>query len=226
MWIFFLIIAVPLTVRYFLSRLGRWHTSKRFEQKHGTKPPVELIEVAPPQGGSFYREPMRAFQEHRYLELIKRRHEAGGYTFQSQTLGSRVISTSEPENIKAILATNFEDYSVGFRQAALGPLLGKGIFTTDSMEWEVSRALVRPNFVKAQISEMSMFEKHVNELLAHLPKDGTTVDLQDLFFKLSCMYFFRYPCLCLSKPITVSSSTFPFLGSRLVSGNRTFYMIL
>lgn len=74
---------------------------------------------------------------------------------------------------------------MGFRLAALGPLLGKGIFTTDSKEWETSRALVRPNLVKAQISDLSKLEKHVNQLLAHVPKDGSTVDLQDLFFDLS-----------------------------------------
>lgn len=189
MWLFFLIIAIPLTVQYFLRRLGRWHTSRRFNREHGTKPPVKLTEFAPPQGGSFYRETMRAFREHRMLELIQERHEAAGYTYQTQTLGSLVINTSEPENIKAILATSFEDYSLGFRQAALGPLLGKGVFTTDFKEWEISRALVRPNFIKAQVSDLSLFEKHINTLLAHIPKDGSTIDLQDLFSKLTCSWF-------------------------------------
>ena len=134
---------------------------------------------------------MQAFAEHRYLELIRARHEVGGYTFQSQTLGSRVINTSEPANIKTILATNFEDYSLGFRLAALGPLLGKGIFTSDSKDWETSRALIRPNLVKAHVSDLSLFEKHIEQLLAHIPKDGSTVDLQDLFFRLSCMCSLR-----------------------------------
>lgn len=123
------------------------------------------------------------------LELIQERHEAAGYTYQTQTLGSLVINTSEPENIKAILATSFEDYSLGFRQAALGPLLGKGVFTTDFKDWEISRALVRPNFIKAQVSDLSLFEKHINTLLAHIPKDGSTINLQDLFSKLTCSWF-------------------------------------
>lgn len=199
MWPFFIIIAVALTSTYFIRQLGRWLTSRRYEREYGTKPPVKLVEVAPPQGGSNYRESMQAFKEHRMLELIKERHEAGGYTFQSQTLMSRVIGTSEPENIKTILATKFEDYSLGFRLAALGPLLGRGIFTTDFKEWENSRGLVRPNFVKAQVSNLSLFEKHVKQLLAHIPKDGSTVDLQDLFFKLSCTYCWRSICFFFSQ---------------------------
>lgn len=194
MWPFFAIIAFPLAFLYLLRRIERWLTSRRFLREYGTNPPVKLIDIAPPQGGSYYRETMQAFAEHRYLELIRARHEAGGYTFQSQTLCSRVINTSEPENIKAILATNFEDYSLGFRLAALGPLLGKGIFTTDSKEWETSRALIRPNFVKAQVSDLSLFEKHIEQLLAHIPKDGSTVDLQDLFFRLSCMCSLKSIC--------------------------------
>ena len=189
MWPFIIIIIItaPLAILYIIRRIERWLTSRRFTRECGTKPPVKLRDIAPPKGGSYYRETMQAFAEHRYLELISARHEAGGYTFESQTLGSRVINTSEPENIKAILATNFEDYSLGFRLAALGPLLGKGIFTSDSKEWETSRALIRPNLVKAQVTDLGLFERHIEELLAHIPKDGSTFDIQDLFFKLSYM---------------------------------------
>ena len=129
---------------------------------------------------------MQAYKEHRLLKLVELRHEAGGYTFHSRTMTTNVINTSEPDNIKAILAKNFEDFSLGFRMAALGPLLGEGIFTSDFQKWEHSRALVRPSFVKVQVSEISLFEKHVNELLAQVPKNGDTVDLQELFFGLSC----------------------------------------
>ena len=187
MWLFFIIIAFPLAFLYSLRRIERWLTSRRFSREYGTNPPVRLKDMAPPQGGSYYRETIQAFAEHRFLELVRARHEAGGYTFQSQTLVSRVIGTSEPENIRAILATNFEDYSLGFRLAALGPFLGKGIFTSDTKDWETSRALIRPNFVRAQVSDLSLFEKHVGQLLAHIPKDGGTFDIQDLFFKLSCL---------------------------------------
>lgn len=187
MWLFSLAIIIPTTIWYFVIRLERWSTSRKYHRIYGTEPPLKLSKVFPPQGGSFYKETMQAFREHRLLELIQRRHEAAGYTYQTTTLGSRVINTSEPENIKAILATNFEDYSMGNRMAAVGPFLGPGVFTSDSKDWEVSRAITRPNFVKAQISNLSLFENYIQQLIAQIPKDGSTIELQELFYKLSCM---------------------------------------
>lgn len=125
MWLFFLIIAIPLTVRYFLSRLGRWLTSRRFQRERLTKPPVKLIKTAPSQGRIYYTESIRAFKERRFLELIKGRHEAGGYTFQSQSLGSHVISTSEPDNIKALPATTLKITPWDFDWPPLAPYLVK-----------------------------------------------------------------------------------------------------
>lgn len=40
------------------------------------------------------------------------------------------VNTIDPENVKALLATNFKDFGLGIRLDAFGPLLGQGIFTT------------------------------------------------------------------------------------------------
>ncbi len=191
MWLLSLAIIIPTTISYFVTRLERWFTSRKFLQIHGSELPVKLSKVSPPQGDSFYKETMQVFRQHRLLELIQRRHEAAGYTYQTTTLGSHVINTSEPENIKAILATSFEDYSMGNRMAAVGPFLGPGVFTNDSEDWEVSRAITRPNFLKAQISNLRLFEKYIQQLIAHIPKDSSTIELQKLFYKLSCMGLLR-----------------------------------
>ena len=45
--------------------------------------------------------------------------------------------------------------------------------------------MLRPSFVRTQISDVEMFEKHVEHLIHAIPKDGATVNLQDLFFQLS-----------------------------------------
>ena len=63
-------------------------------------------------------------------------------------------------------------------------LLGQGIFASDGPIWEHSRALVRPNFVRNQISDIKVYEKHVSNLIAKIPRDGSTVDLQTLFFQM------------------------------------------
>jgi len=68
---------------------------------------------------------------------------------------------------------------------AFQPVLGHGIFTTDGPEWEASRALLRPNFVRNQVGDLNTFDHHISALISHIPKDGSTVDLQALFFMLT-----------------------------------------
>jgi cytochrome P450 len=63
--------------------------------------------------------------------------------------------------------------------------LGSGIFTTDGAFWQHSRAILRPQFEKSQVSAIEQFEPYVQKLLSCIPSDGTTVDLQDLFHKLT-----------------------------------------
>jgi hypothetical protein len=63
--------------------------------------------------------------------------------------------------------------------------IGKGIFTTDGPFWQHSRSILRPNFDKSLISALDQFEPYVQKLIGRIPKDGSTVDLQDLFHQLS-----------------------------------------
>jgi hypothetical protein len=110
----------------------------------------------------------------------------GVNTFTQLILGERVINTCEPENIKAILATQFKDFSLPPRRKnALHPVFGHGIFTTDDKEWEASRALLRPSFARSYIGDLKVFESHIIKMIAKIPRDGSTVDLQELFFMLT-----------------------------------------
>lgn len=79
-----------------------------------------------------------------------------------------------------ILSREVEDSRQGFH-----PFLGKGVFTTDGPFWAHSRSVLRPQFEKHQVSDISQFEPHVQRLFQNIPSDGSTVDLQDLFHKLS-----------------------------------------
>lgn len=45
--------------------------------------------------------------------------------------------------------------------------------------------MLRPNFVRAQVGDCEMFERHVQHLIQAIPKIGETVDLQPLFSKLT-----------------------------------------
>lgn len=88
--------------------------------------------------------------------------------------------------MKTILATNFKDYSLGKRRAeAFIPVFGHGIFDTDGAAWERSRAMIRPNFTRSQVADLDTFETHISHLINAIPRDGSTIDLQELFFSLT-----------------------------------------
>ncbi|KAB8295842.1 hypothetical protein EYC80_008664 [Monilinia laxa] len=110
----------------------------------------------------------------------------GVNTFSSISLGTPTINTVDVENIKTILATGFKDFELSTRRkVAMMPVFGKGIFISDGRDWEHSRAMLRPNFVRSQVADLDIFEAHVRKLIARVPRNGETVDLSKLFFMLT-----------------------------------------
>ena len=83
-----------------------------------------------------------------WFESEFRKH---GTTFRRPLMGRNLIMTCEPQNVKALLATQFADFGLGTRYQHLLPLLGDGIFTLDGNGWSHSRALLRPQFSREQV---------------------------------------------------------------------------
>nr|AGZ83172.1 alkane-inducible cytochrome P450 52A3 [Saccharomyces cerevisiae] len=99
---------------------------------------------------------------------------------------AKIILTVDPENIKTMLATQFNDYALGFRHTHLAPLLGDGIFTLDGEGWKHSRSMLRPQFAREQVAHVKALEPHLQVLAKHIRLNkGKTFDLQELFFKLT-----------------------------------------
>jgi cytochrome P450 len=124
------------------------------------------------------------------VDQIRKFEEIGAETYQYTTLGQNIISTRDPKNIQALLATQFDDFGLGpFRRGNFMPLLGNGIFTSDGKGWEHARGMMRPQFAREQISDLDLEERHVQDMMKALPtgKDSWTdcVDLQTLFFRLT-----------------------------------------
>ncbi|EPE37168.1 Cytochrome P450 [Glarea lozoyensis ATCC 20868] len=98
--------------------------------------------------------------------------------------GLRIIWTDDPENIKAILVTDFEDWGKGERvHHEWMPLLGNSIFMTDGALWHASRQLIRPHFTKKRVSDLNTFETHVQILIKAIKSKGNTqrIDMQEMF---------------------------------------------
>ena len=100
--------------------------------------------------------------------------------------GQRYIFTADPENIKAILATQFRDYGKG--QTFFNdwrPFLGSSIFTTDGDLWHASRQLIRPQFAKERVKDLDIFEEQVQKVIAQLGGSGQPVDIAALFYRFA-----------------------------------------
>ena len=167
-------------------RLRRLLSHRKFIQKHDCEP-AKTLSCKYPFGIGLFVEEINNIRAHRLLEGYQERfRRLDCTTFSAKFLWLPFIFTTEPENIKSILATDFKSYSVGEeRKKGLRPILGDGIFTTDGAAWQHSRELLRPCFARSQIGDVENFEKHVQNLLRAIPRDGSTVDLQELFFKLT-----------------------------------------
>lgn len=131
-------------------------------------------------------ETFKASKEHRLMSHNRARFLRNGCNTHMKFLFTDLIQTVEPENLKTMLAIDFKKWGLGNRRKdAFVPLLGHGIFTTDGAAWQNSRELLRPNFVRSQVGDLATFEIHVAQLIKAIPKDCSTVNLQDLFFKLT-----------------------------------------
>ena len=113
--------------------------------------------------------------------------ERAGSTHAQLLLGSRAINTVDPENIEAILSTQFKDFSLGAREQNFRPLLGHGIFTQNGASWKYSRDLLRPIFNHQRTEYFTHIQSAVGNLLARVKEDSKQgfVDLQPLFFLLT-----------------------------------------
>ncbi|KDR74352.1 hypothetical protein GALMADRAFT_250207 [Galerina marginata CBS 339.88] len=168
-----------------------------------------------------------------FQELSKR---LGGYTFNRRVLFENRIITAEPEHIKAILATQFDDFEKGPETRFLFyPLLGTGVFAADGELWKFHRSMTRPFFSKDRISHFDNFDRHAEAAitqLKHRQAEGFPVDFQDLVarFTLDSATEFLfgndvgslsgelpYPYYASSNPSNEKSSTDNHRASRFVS---------
>ena len=93
----------------------------------------------------------KAVREKRWIDFVSDQYAVFGNTFRNSIFGRRMVATIEPENVKAILATQFQDFSLGTRHEQFYPLLGDGIFTMDGAGWSHARGLLRPQFTRDQV---------------------------------------------------------------------------
>lgn len=132
-------------------------------------------------------------------------------TVRLQLVSGFTTITLDPENLKALLSTQFKDFGHGKRHKYFFPLFGDGVFTLDGQGWQHTRAMLRPQFTREQISHVHIIEKHVQKIVnmykqndkackagaipevkgmdyptdCEVSRKGEYVDIMPLFFKLT-----------------------------------------
>ncbi|KAG0613979.1 hypothetical protein M758_6G142300 [Ceratodon purpureus] len=106
--------------------------------------------------------------------------------------GYVVYQTANVENVEYILKTRFENYVKGeYLGDILEELLGKGIFNVDGSLWKLQRKLASHEFSSRSLREFSFecaekeLEDRLVPILSQVSRDGSVVDLQDLFLRFS-----------------------------------------
>ena len=155
--------------------------------------PAPTLPKMDPLGLTRLIDALKAAREKRSPQYIVEAMDEMGtnvHTVRAQILDYEVLVTRDPENVKAMFATQAQDFGIAAHRAGnWEPLLGAGIFTSQGEAWKHSRALVRPQFSGEQVSHLDLEERHVQALSKTLkPKEnGWTgkVDLQPLFLNFT-----------------------------------------
>lgn len=159
---------------------------RRFIREHNCIPVRRIPSKDPVLGSDVVFQSYKHLNTHSYLDLTRKRFLEHGNTFQAKMMGARVYNTAEPENIKTLLASRFDDFGLGKRRkSAFKSLIGHAILNTDGTEWSHSRRFLRPSFARDQWGDLAVLEKHVLNLVAQIPRNESSVDLQELFFRMT-----------------------------------------
>lgn len=166
------VLAAGVAVLYLRAWLWLWNfklKSKKFNCQ------VPLVLQDKTLGIVPFSRILNASRHYKVLQTVRLAFDGTGKrTLMTLTLGRWTILTIEPENVKAMLATDFKSFGMGHRHGQLSPLLGDGIFTSEGEPWRHSRTMLRPQFSRERISRLQSLETHVSRLLQHFTRAADT----------------------------------------------------
>ncbi|KAG8733597.1 hypothetical protein FRC11_004833, partial [Ceratobasidium sp. 423] len=109
-----------------------------------------------------------------------------GNIFNISLFGEDFICTTEPEHIKAMLATDPTNFIKGqANHEKMTTLLGDGVFNVDGEMWKFHRNMTRPYFSRERITHFELFARHSDAAIAKLLAHPEAVDFQDLVSKFT-----------------------------------------
>lgn len=209
-YIFFFLFVV-LIAKLVTSHL--WRSFQEWKKGYGAIPRYPQLD--PIMGLDMAFTMVTAAKNHSFLQWLHKLHITGkAKTITFNFFGKRFVHTIEPENMKALFATPvWKDFGVGplrRNNRATMPFADKGVGTVDGPEWEFSRTIIKPYFVREAYTNTQRLEKHTDNLLSLIPQDGSTFDMQILMQRWVC------PHVAVPTPPILSRPICPFSSDRAV----------
>ena len=142
--------------------------------------------------------------------------------------GSCMITTTEPANVQAMLATQFSDFDTGrMRHNQFWPVLGRSIFSSDGAFWEHPRALLRPQFVRDNINDLDETREATDMLIQAIGSVDEsrwtgTVDLKPMIFNFTLGEFLGKLVQVVKVIICYTDTATSFLFGESVESQKAF----
>lgn len=179
-----LVSLVGLFVTFLGQRVARDIRRRLLAAKHGCAPAARWLTWDPIFGSDI---PLKivAWNKagNRTRAMAKIAYERN-HTARSHVRGVNWIWTTDPMNVKAVLATDSTSYGLSFRaDTNIIKLMGRGTFNVDGERWMHTRQMVKPTFNRAHLTDAGI-KKHFDLLLTQLPRDGSTIQAADLFGRM------------------------------------------
>ncbi|TAQ89571.1 hypothetical protein B7494_g2126 [Chlorociboria aeruginascens] len=157
-----------------ISNWLQWRALKKFAKDQGcADPPVLKNQL--PWGLERFAPMIFGMHGKDFLDdiILQRRLDMGYNTYRMYGLfNTSLVTTDDPENVQAILATKFHNFEMGSaRSGNFFDVIGNGIFTSDGEPWAHYRSQLKPQFSRDQVSDLYSADHHLQILFKALPSE-------------------------------------------------------
>lgn len=158
---------------------------RTLKQRHGCKDPNKYPHKDRIWGSDMVEARRKAKKDGQFFKLYDTQFELYGKTFEEIWRGKPLINTIEPANVQKVAALAHEDYGKDpERLQAQAPFLGPSILSHHGPVWKRARAMVKPIFARAELSDIDHLASYTDRFMELLPNDGSMVDIQPLVRRL------------------------------------------
>jgi cytochrome P450 monooxygenase len=173
-----------LAILYVLCRFVKYIQYERLRKTLGCAPLPIYPSKDKMLGIDYVYAMMKALKMDRFLQFQKDTYAMFNFTaWTANFLGNNMIYSCDAENMKAISTSHRDCFAVEpirVGNGAITPFTGRGVSSLDGPKWHSSRELVKPYFERAAFSNLGRLAVHVDRLISKIPRDGSSVDMQQL----------------------------------------------